>query len=83
MSIELGAKSNKNVVQQKDQRITYILTRPCMIKVEINDKFEHFIEYVMREEKEIILMGVVNKVLFNEAIRTEWINFTTFLGLGQ
>ena len=54
-----------------------------MIKVEINDKFEHFIEYVMREEKEIILMGVVNKVLFNEAIRTEWINFTTFLGLGQ
>ena len=31
LSIELGAKSNKNVVQQKGQRIAYILTRPCMI----------------------------------------------------
>ena len=31
LSIQLGAKSSKNVVQQKGQRITYILTRPCMI----------------------------------------------------
>ena len=31
LSIQVGAKSNKNVVQQKGQRITYILTRPCMI----------------------------------------------------
>ena len=31
MSIQLGAKSNKTVVQQKVQRITYILTRPGMI----------------------------------------------------
>ena len=31
MSIQLAAKSNKNVIQQKSQRITYILTRPCMI----------------------------------------------------
>ena len=30
MSIELGAKSNKNVVQQKGQRIIYILTRPTL-----------------------------------------------------
>ena len=27
----LGAKSTENVVQQKGQRITYILTRPNMI----------------------------------------------------
>ena len=31
LSIQLGANSNKNVVQQKGQCITYILTRPCMI----------------------------------------------------
>ena len=29
--IQFGAKSNKNLVHQKGQRITYILTRPCMI----------------------------------------------------
>ena len=37
----------------------------------------------MREENEIILMGDFNKVLFNETIGTEWINFTTSLGMGQ
>ena len=31
LSVKLGAKSNKNVVEQKDQRIKYILTRPCII----------------------------------------------------
>ena len=31
LSIQVGAKSNKNVVQQKGQRITYILTISCMI----------------------------------------------------
>ena len=31
VSIQPSAKSNKNVVQQKGQSITYILTRPCMI----------------------------------------------------
>ena len=31
LSIQLGAKSNKNFVQQKAQRNTYILTRPCMV----------------------------------------------------
>ena len=31
LSIQLGAKLNKTVVQQNGQRITYILTRPCMI----------------------------------------------------
>ena len=30
-TICLYVKSNKNVVQQKGHRITYILTRPCMI----------------------------------------------------
>ena len=57
--------------------------RPPNSKVEFNDKFENFIDYVMREEKEIILMGDFNKDLFNEEIGTEWINFTTSLGLGQ
>ena len=31
LSVQLGAKSNKNVVQKKGQHITYILTRPCMM----------------------------------------------------
>ena len=57
--------------------------RPPNSKVEFNDKFENFIDYVMREEKEIISMGDFNKDLFNEEIGTEWINFTTSLGLGQ
>ena len=57
--------------------------RPPNSKVEFNDKFENFIIYVMREEKEIILMGDFNKDLFNKEIGTEWINFTTSLGLGQ
>ena len=42
LSIQLCAKSNKKVVQQKGQRITYILTRPCMIFLgfsEVKDAF--------------------------------------------
>ena len=31
-----GAKSNKNVIQQKVQRITYNLTRPCMIHIKFS-----------------------------------------------
>ena len=31
LSVQLSAKSNKNVAQQKGQCITYILTRPCLI----------------------------------------------------
>ena len=52
-------------------------------KVEFNDRFESFIDHVMREEKEIILMVDFNKNLINEEIETEWSNFPTPLGLSQ
>ena len=48
-----------------------------------DDRFENFIDHVMTEEKEIILMGDFNKNLINEEIKTEWNNFTTSLGLSQ
>ena len=57
--------------------------RPPNSKVEFNDRFENFIDHVMREEKEIILIGDFNKNLINEEIETEWSNFTTSLGLSQ
>ena len=57
--------------------------RPPNSKVEFNDRFEKHIDHVMREEKEIILMGDFNKNLINEEIEIEWSNFTTSLGLSQ
>ena len=37
--------------------LTGNMYRPPNSKVEFNDKFENFIDCVMREEKEIILIG--------------------------
>ena len=45
--------------------------------------FEKFINGVLREEKEVILMGDFNKNLINEETDTEWSNLPTTLGLSQ
>ena len=57
--------------------------RPPHSRIEFNDRFENFIDHVMSEDKEIILMGDFNKNLINEEMEPEWINFTTSLGLSQ
>ena len=57
--------------------------RPPDSKVEYNDRFEEFIDNVLNEEKEFILLGNFNKNLLNEDTDRDWGNFTTLLGLTQ
>ena len=57
--------------------------RPPDSKIEYNDRFEEFIDTVLNEEKEFVLMGDINKNLLNSDIDREWGNFTTSLGLTQ
>ena len=57
--------------------------RPPDSKIEYNDKFEDFIDTVLNEEKDFILLGDINKNLLNDEIEREWGNFITSLGLTQ
>ena len=57
--------------------------RPPDSRIEYNDRFEEFIDTVLNEEKEFILMGDINKNLLNSDTDREWGNFTTSLGLTQ
>ena len=57
--------------------------RPPDSKIEYNDRFEEFIDTVLNEEKEFVLMGDINKNLLNSDTDREWGNFTTSLGLTQ
>ena len=57
--------------------------RPPDSKIEYNDRFEDFIDTILNEEKEFILMGDINKNLLNNDIEREWGNFITSLGLTQ
>ena len=59
------------------------ISRPPNSKLEFSDRFETFIDGVLRETKEVILMGYFNKNLLNEETDTEWSNFTTSLGPSQ
>ncbi|MEW8542134.1 MAG: endonuclease/exonuclease/phosphatase family protein, partial [Candidatus Thiodiazotropha sp.] len=52
-------------------------------KVEWNDRFEIFIEHVLTEDKEIVLLGDFNKDLFNFNASREWSVLTESLGLSQ
>ena len=55
LSIQLGAKSNKNDVQQKGKRITFILTRPCMIFLGFSEVKMRFCRYMQGEESLLYL----------------------------
>ena len=57
--------------------------RPPDSKIEYNDIFEDFIDIVLNEEKEFILLGDFNKNMLNNDTDSEWGNFTTSLGLTQ
>ena len=57
--------------------------RPPDSRVEYNDRFEDFIDIVINEGKEFILLGDFNKNLRDADIDREWGNFTTSLGLTQ
>lgn len=57
--------------------------RPPDSRVEYNDRFEDFIDIVINEGKEFILLGDFNKNLRNFDIDREWGNFATSLGLTQ
>ena len=57
--------------------------RPPDSRVEYNDRFEEFIDSLIDENKEFILLGDFNKDLLNLETDREWGNFTTSLGLTQ
>ena len=57
--------------------------RPPDSRVEFNDRFEEFIDSLLNEDKEFILLGDFNKDLLNIDTEREWGNFTTSLGLTQ
>ena len=57
--------------------------RPPDSRVEYNDRFEEFIDRLIEENKEFILLGDFNKDLLNVETDREWGNFTTSLGLTQ
>ena len=50
--------------------------RPPDSRIEFSDRFESFIDYVFRDDKEVILLGDLNKNLLNET-DSEWANFMT------
>ena len=52
-------------------------------KIIWRDFFESHIEKVQLEDKEIILLGDMNRDLLNTRINTEWTEFTNSLGLTQ
>ena len=57
--------------------------RPPDSRVEFNDRFEEFIDSLLNEDKEFILLGDFNKDLLNIDTERRWGNFTTSLGLTQ
>ena len=57
--------------------------RPPDSRVEFNDRFEEFIDCLINEDKEFILLGDFNKDLLHIETDREWGNFTTSLGLTQ
>ena len=57
--------------------------RPPDSRVEYNDRLEEFIDNVLQECKEIILLGDFNKNLLPGTANNEWENFMLSLGLSQ
>ena len=57
--------------------------RPPDSKVKYNERFEEFIDTVLNEEKEFILLGDINKSLLNNDTDRESGNFITSIGLTQ
>ena len=51
--------------------------------VEWVDRFENFMDIVLKERKETILQGDFNKDLLRVATNREWLIFTESLGLTQ
>lgn len=59
------------------------LYRPPDTRAEFNDRFEEFIDILINEDKEFILLGDFNKDFLNAETDRDWGNFTTSLGLTQ
>ena len=57
--------------------------RPPDSKIEYNDRFEEFIDFVASQNKEFILLGDFNRNLLSQEIDRDWGNFTSSLGLTQ
>ena len=55
--------------------------RPIDSKIEYEDIFEDFIDIVLYEEEEFILLGDFYKNMLNNDTDREWGNFTMYLGL--
>ena len=57
--------------------------RPPDSRVEFNDRFEEFIDSLLNEDKEFILLGDFNKDLLNVDTEREWVILQPLLGLTQ
>ena len=52
-------------------------------KIEWNERFEQFLEHVLVEDKEVILLGDFNKNLLNMNANRDWAVLTVSLGFSQ
>ena len=52
-------------------------------KIEWNERFEQFLEHVLVEDKEVILIGDFNKNLLNMNANRDWAVLTESLGVSQ
>ena len=57
--------------------------RPPNSTVQWNQIFEDCIEHVLREDKEIYLMGDINRDLLNNQINNVWTEYMEAFGLTQ
>ena len=57
--------------------------RPPDSRIGFNDRFEDFIDIIISEDKEFILLWDFNKNSLNKETERDWGNFTTSLGLMQ
>jgi hypothetical protein len=74
--LELKPKNSKSILICH----TY---RPPDSPVAWKDHFEAQFEKAQNEEKEIIILGDINRDLLNEQIKFSWSNYLTSLGLSQ
>lgn len=62
--------------------VCHIYRHPCS-KSEWKDRFELFLEKIENEDKEIILLGDVNRNLLDSHLNDDWSTFLLTLGLSQ
>ena len=72
-----------NVFGLKLNQLVGNIYRPPNSTIQWNAIFEDCIENVLREDKEIYLMGDINRDLLNNQIKTAWTDYMDSFGLTQ